>query len=75
MFFWNAKLKYKLNLKCEPLLLKLLLKFVLRRRKRSDCGVSFETLGIYIEIQGDFLELGTFSTYDPDSAQTYISTT
>ena len=46
MLFSNAKLKYKLNLKCKPLLLKLLLKLVLRRRKRSDCGVSNETLGI-----------------------------
>ena len=46
MLFLNAKLKYKLNLKCEPLLLKLLLKRVLRRRKRSDCDVSYETLGI-----------------------------
>ena len=46
--FLNAKLKYKLNLKCEPLLLELLLKFVLRRRKRSDSGVSYETLGIYM---------------------------
>ena len=47
MIFLNVKLKYKLNLKSEPLRLELLLKQVLRRRKRSDCGVSNETLGIY----------------------------
>ena len=45
MLFLNAKLKHKLNLKCKLLLLELLLKLVLRWRKRSDCGVSYETLG------------------------------
>ena len=48
MLFWNFKLKYELNLKSERLLFKLLLTFVLRWRKRSDCGVSNETLGIQI---------------------------
>ena len=52
MLFSNVKLEYKLNLKLEHLLLKLLLKLVLRRRKRSDCGVSSETLGIS---KNDFL--------------------
>ena len=50
MLFSNVKLKYKLYLKLEHLLLKLLLKLVLRQRKRSDCGVSSETLGIHIQI-------------------------
>ena len=45
MLFSNVELEYRLNLKLEYLLLKLLLKLVLRRRKRSDCGVSSETLG------------------------------
>ena len=48
MLFWNDKLEFKLNLKLEHLLLKLLLKLVLRRRKRSDRGVSNETLGTLI---------------------------
>ena len=48
MLFLNVKLKYKLNLKLKHLLLKLLLKLVLRRRKRSDCGVSSETLGVCV---------------------------
>ena len=47
MLFSNVKLKYKLNIKLQHLLLEFLLKLVLRRRKRSDCGVSSETLGIY----------------------------
>ena len=47
MLFCNVILKYKFNLKLQHLLLKLLLKLVLRRRKRSDCVVSSETLGMY----------------------------
>ena len=43
MLFLNVKLTYKLNLK-------LLLKLVLRRRKRSDCGDSSETLGMFSRV-------------------------
>ena len=47
MLFCNVKLKFKLNLKLEHIVFKFLLKLVLRRRKRSDCGVISKTLGIY----------------------------
>ena len=46
MLFWNVKLEFELNLKLKYFLVNLPFKLVLRRRKRSDCGVSYETLGI-----------------------------
>ena len=48
----RIKLEFKLSLMLEHLLLKFLLKLVLRRRKRSDCGVSSETLCILKKIFG-----------------------
>ena len=48
--FCNVKLEFKLNLKFEHLLQELLRKLVSKGRKRSDCGMRNETLGLLIEV-------------------------